>query len=173
MWSRSGAPAIASSIGMTTESRSSEGEAPGYETLTLTVGKSMLGSCCWTSVASENVPTSAISATSTKTSGGRLTKRRVIRCITPSVLGDRLPVRDPELAVRDHDLPGLQPADDRRRAVGTELLDVHFLRHDVDELVVRDHHGRVRVVEERRRRDPDAVHRRQLRRGRHRKTGLQ
>ncbi len=33
MWSRSGAPAIASSSGITTESRSSDGEAPGYDAL--------------------------------------------------------------------------------------------------------------------------------------------
>ena len=81
MWSRSGAPAIASSIGRTTASRSSVGEAPGYETVTLTVGKSMFGNCCCTIVASANDPASAITVTSTKTSGGRLTNSWVMRRI--------------------------------------------------------------------------------------------
>ncbi len=49
-----GAPAIASSIGRTTESRNSDGGAPGYDALTDTTGKSMLGVFCCTSVASAN-----------------------------------------------------------------------------------------------------------------------
>ncbi len=79
MWSRSGAPAIASSSGRTTASRSSDGDAPGYDALTFTVGKSMFGNCCCTSVASEKRPTSTTSATATNTSVGRLTKSCVRR----------------------------------------------------------------------------------------------
>ena len=82
MWSMLGAPAIASSIGRTTESRSSDGGAPGYDALTETTGKSMLGVFCCTSVASAKQPASTTTATNTNTSGGRLTNSCVRRMAT-------------------------------------------------------------------------------------------
>ena len=77
MWSRSGAPAIASSIGRTIASRISVVEPPGYDARTEIVGKSMLGNCCCTIVRSDIAPATAMIARATKTSAGRRTKRRV------------------------------------------------------------------------------------------------
>src|SRR5579875_2377301 len=145
MWSRLGAPAIASSIGRTIASRNSDGGAPGYETLMLIVGKSTFGNCCCTSVARAQPPSSAMTARVTKTSGGRSTKIRVSRIIARRGL-DRRRSRADRWSRRA--LP-----------VGGDFVDVHGLRNDIDELVVGDGDGRMRIIEECGRRYPDALDR--------------
>src|SRR3979411_2493945 len=100
-----GVPAIASSMGPPIVSRRTVGEAPPYCTETLIVGWETFGNCCCTSVRYAITPASAISASSTNTSGGRWTKTDVIdmRCLPLRHLlrRDGLTVGQPGLSV-DH-----------------------------------------------------------------------
>src|ERR1700736_487801 len=146
---RLGVPAIASSMGRTIVSRMTVGDAPPYCTETLIVGTETFGNCCWTSVRYAIVPASPIRASSTKTSGGRRTKRDVNDMVLPLrdlLRRDGLTVGETRLSVHDDGCARRDPRDDRVRAVVGD----HGHLCSLHEAAVHALNRRVRGVEERR-----------------------